>query len=350
MIKKIAAIVRQDTAVGYYRLIQPIRFLKREGLVKEARSTDFSGENLYGEHKGKLKFHTEKFKEQIMKAMMTNCDIIWSNFTAFRPEMLRMMDYRKFSHGKLIIDIDDNLYAVHSDNPVAKVTSILTKEIDLSLKIADGITVSVPSLKKLYEPINKNIYIKPNGLDLSLWKPKYKRHTKIRIGWRGAQGHLADLNLVLEPIKAIIKDYDCEFITFGVKPNFVIEGHQHYDWVGFQKYPKKLADLNLDMMIVPLIDSSYNRCKSNLAILEASVLKIPVVASPTENQKGLNCLYASTNYEWYEQLEKLIKNKKLRLKIIKEQYQDLKRFNEKNLIKGLYNWMDKLPKRKDLEP
>jgi len=75
------------------------------------------------------------------------------------------------------------------------------------------------------------------------------------------------------------------------------------------------------------------------------------VASPTENQKGMKCLYASTSFEWYEQLERLVKDEKLRKKIASEQYKDLKnRFDMNVLIKPMHEWMNKLPRRKDLEP
>ena len=342
---KITGLIRQDTGVGFYRLVQPLRFLKRNNLVKDARMSFFSGDNTWGEQDGRLVM-TEKIFYNICK----DTDVIWSNFTAVRDDMLRMLDARKQFKAKLILDVDDNLYAVHRDNPVARAADTFIKEIELSLKIADGLTVSVPSLKKLYEPLNKNIFVNPNGIDLNLWKPNDKQNKKLRIGWRGAYGHLSDLNLVKPVIESICKDYNCEFITLGAKPNFTFQGHRHIEPVGLAKYPKKISELNFDIGIVPLIDSSYNRCKSNLNILEFSALKIPVVASPTENQKDMKCLYASSNYEWYEQLERLIQDEILRKKVAEEQYKDLLyRFDMNKLVKPLSDWMDKLPRRTDLE-
>jgi hypothetical protein len=184
-----------------------------------------------------------------------------------------------------------------------------------------------------------------------LWDVRRKPKRKIRIGWRGAYGHKQDLNLVEDVLKRICVDYNVEFVTFGVEPSFKTKNHIHHDWVPFQEFIPKLTELNFDIAIVPLIDSSYNRCKSNLAILEHSMLKTAVVASPTENQKGLPCLYASTNYEWYDQLERLIKDKKFRLEQGQKQYNYVKKYFDMNVLIGnLAKWFEKLPRRKDLEP
>ena len=344
--KKVAGLIRQDSGVGFYRLVQPLRFLKRTGLIKDARMSWFSGDNIWGEKDGRL-----VMEEKLFYNICKDADVIWSNFTAVRDDMLRMLDARKQFNSKLILDIDDNLYAVHRDNPVARSADVFIKEIELSLKIADGLTVSVPTLKKLYEPLNKNIFVQPNGIDLKLWKPKHKKNKKLKIGWRGAYGHLPDLNLIKSAIEAICKDYDCEFVTFGAKPDFTFTGHSHIEPVGLVEFPKKIAQANFDIGVVPLIDSSYNRCKSNLNILEFSALKVPVVASPTENQKDMKCLYATSNYEWYEKLERLVKDEMLRKKVAEEQYNDLlNRFDMNKLVKPLSEWMDKLERRRDLEP
>lgn len=361
MLSKVSCLVRMDSAVGFYRLWQPAFFMLKEKLIKMVASSAFSGSNTWGEYKGKL-----ILKEDIFAMICKNTDVIWSNFTASKDEIVRMLDARKWSGGKLIIDIDDNVYAVSKDNP-GEVAKKLAPEIEKSFQVADGLTVSVPYLKKLYEPFNKNIYINPNGLDFGLFsRLKVRPHKKIRIGWRGAYGHKDDLELVYPAMKQLIKDYGVEFVVLGVSPkeglvapDFPVEWNS---WVNFcdkdpkthrTKYTfyKKLADLGLDIAVVPLIDSSYNRAKSNLNVLEWSGLHIPVVASPTENQKDMPINYALNSYEWYDRLENLIKDRSKRLywgekahRFVKENY------NMKDIATKLASWLDKLPRRKDMEP
>jgi len=346
-INKVAAILRQDTGVGYYRLGQPTMFLDRITKGK-CRITPFTGKNepvTIGQEDSKLGWN-----DTTLMKLAQDADVIWTNIVYDYNEMIKMLDLREWSGAKWVVDIDDNLYAVSTDNPGSNNTKLLRDNFELCLRLADGVTVSVPTLKKLYGNLNKNIFVMPNGTDLDWWKKlKVKRHKGIRIGWRGAYGHKADINLVRPVIEEIQKNYDnVAFVSFGAKPTFKTE---HHEWVDFLKFPKKLASLNLDIAIVPLVDSSYNRCKSNLAIQEFSALKVPVVASPTLNQKNMPVLYASTNHDWYEQLVKLIETPKLRKEQGQKQYKHVKdKYSMSLLVKPLSEWLSKLPRRKDIKP
>jgi glycosyltransferase involved in cell wall biosynthesis len=351
VLNKVSVLIRQDTAVGYYRLLQPLKFLVYEGYCKEGNQSGFSGTSFYGEdNTAQMRWDIDKTLQAFLKRC-DGSDIIWTNFTPSTDEILKLMDLRKHTGAKIVVDVDDNLQAVTLDNPASTNARTFRPNLELSLVCADGITTSVPVLKEQYSRLNKNIFVQPNGIDLDMWKFKNKPHKRLRIMWRGAYGHRADLDSIKGPLKAIMNDYKVEFITMGAEPPFNLARQTSYKTVDFTDYPQKLADINPDIAIVPLIDSAYNRSKSNLAVLEFSALKIPVIASPTENQKGMKCLYAETNYEWYEQLEKLIKNQELRKKTSQNQWVDLNtRFNMKILVKDLANWFENLDRRKDLEP
>ena len=69
-------------------------------------------------------------------------------------------------------------------------------------------------------------------------------------------------------LEAIFKDYKVKLVTLGWD-GFQFDGSaEKHEWVPIFDYPQKLASLNLDIAIVPLVDSAYNRCKSNIAFLE----------------------------------------------------------------------------------
>jgi hypothetical protein len=354
-----SAIVRQDSGVGFYRLVQPLRFLKRQGLA-EVRMTPFSGRLTIGEQKDA----TMPYPDKLFMYITEKADVIWSNFTVNYDEMLKMLNLRHHWGAKLIIDIDDNMYAVARDNPGKKNADRLIENIELSLSIADGLTVSVPTLKDTYAHLNPNIFVNPNGIDFDLLKPKNYRKGKLRIGWEGAYGHRADLELIYPAIRELKKNYDFTFVIFGMTPKdgmkpppFEVEYHgweyfgDEVEQMNVYPYYDKLVSLNLDIAVAPLIDSAYNRCKSNLRILENSALKIPIVASPVLNYQDMPVLYASTNYDWYAQLEKLIKNQQLRSELGQRQYDFVfQHFNETDIVHPLHDWMRQLPRRTDLQP
>lgn len=342
ILDKVAIWPRQDTGVGFYRLIQPARFLKRTGLVSDTRTIPFSGENAYG---------TFEFNDRTFMDVTKDADIFWSTIIFSDEEFLKVMNLRKWSGAKWVVDIDDNLYAIPFDNPVARRVTGYRENIERCLQMADGITVSVPSLAELYRPLNPNIHIQKNGLDPKIWKPlaaKKKPNARLRIGWRGAYGHKDDLELVYPALQRLQEKYDFDLIAFGVKADR--PDWKHEDWVGILDYPAKLAELNFDIALVPLLDSSYNRCKSNLNWLENAALGSAVIYTPTENQRGLPGIAAKTNFDWYEGLEKLISDAQYRKRIGKE-CQDYvwQHYDMEKVIQELPTWMASIS-RKEIEP
>ncbi|MCW0417378.1 hypothetical protein NB689_003132 [Xanthomonas sacchari] len=55
--------------------------------------------------------------------------------------------------------------------------------------------------------------------------------------------------------------------------------HEVHAGVDFARYPQALAALGLDLALAPLEDNLFNRCKSNLRLLEYGACGYPVVAS-----------------------------------------------------------------------
>lgn len=342
---KVAGIIRQDTAVGLYRIGQPVQFIKRV-TGDDCRITPFTGQN---QPKRLFDYGNDEatWSDQTLMEIAKDADVIICNSLFDENELLKILNLRKWSGAKLVFDIDDDLYAVSTDNPAHKNVPNLIRVFEKCLMVADGVTVSTPALKELYSKLNPNIYVKKNGQDIGAWKDLKSGHRpkEIRIGWRGAQGHGADLSLVRPAIDELKKKYNITFCTLGVEPKD--KPDEVWKFVGTLDFPKTLAKMDLDIAVVPLVDKRYNRAKSNIAVCEFSMLKIPVVASPVENQKDMDGVaYAKNNYEWYEELEKLIVDSKLRKERGKKAYDFVcKNYDEKELVKPLIEWLEKLPRK-----
>lgn len=338
---KYAGWPQQDTAVGFYRIIQPARFLKRQKLVKEARVIPFTGQN-------QTQYYD--WKDKTWMEICDGADVLHTTLLWKQEDILKCLNLRHHFGLKWVVDIDDNIYASSKDNPASDNADILRPNRELCLSLADGLTVSVSNLKELYSQLNPNVLVQPNGIDFKVWdKLQVRKHKKIRIGWRGAYGHKQDLELIRPAMEKIKAAYpNVEFVTFGYSPGFEDET---LSWVSSEKYPEKLAGLGIDIAVVPLIDSGYNRCKSNLNWLEWSALSVPVVYSPTENNKDLPGIPASTSYEWFDALSKLVENAILRKETAGLQNDYAKKhYDMKKLIVPFAEWVDGLPRREDIEP
>lgn len=355
-LNKASLIIKQNTAVGFYRLLQPGAWMEKNGYIKEVKTTTFTGDgNSF--RIGNPKFFKGSDGLRILGdknliPICKNTNVIWTTAIYDIDEIFKILDIREWTDSKWIVDMDDNIYAVSNDNPAQKSARALNKNMETCFKLADGVTVSVPMLKELYKPLNQNIFVQKNALNFNYWKTQpIRKHKGIRIGWEGAYGHKTDVELIVPIIRRLQKDYperNIKFVTMGVDLGI---SDEHHNWVGLLEYPEKLAELDLDIGIAPLIDSNYNRCKSNLRILENSALKYPVVASPTENQKDMPCLYAKNNYDWYFQLERLILDKNLRLETGEKQYKYVReKYDVSKNVENLADWIKDLPQRDDVGP
>jgi GT2 family glycosyltransferase len=193
-----------------------------------------------------------------------------------------MENYKQENNAFIIFGQDDLMTALPPKNPFAKtVYKDVKKRVRKCLSLADRLVVTTEPLAHALSGMVDDIRVVPNYLDESIWGAlQSKRHAgaKPRVGWAGAQQHLGDLELLEEVVRETASEVD--WVFFGMCPPFlrpyVKEVH---DAVEFQRYPEKLAQLNLDIALAPLEHNRFNESKSNLRLLEYGILGWAVVAS-----------------------------------------------------------------------
>lgn len=230
----------------------------------------------------------------------------------------------------ILMEIDDNILSVPVQNPAFAAYSPGSEIRNLTerqMRRVDGLIVSTPYLRTIYREYNPNVYVIPNSIDFKLWG-KTKNHPKrgVRIGWSGGSAHREDLAILEGVIPRILEAHKdaCFVFLHGIAPFLLPLAEKypgrielHKEWAQIDKYPQKIASLDFDIAIAPLVDSSFNRGKSNLRWLEAAALGIPCVASNvghfaetiTPYTDGILC---ETEADWFPALSRLIKEKRLR--------------------------------------
>ena len=94
--------------------------------------------------------------------------------------------------------------------------------------------------------------------------------------------------------------------------------------VPWRKLPELLIDL--DINIAPLqVDNPFSQSKSEIKYMEAAMVEVPTIASPTEAfclaiRSGESGILASNTGEWVDALSALIKNPELRNSIARQAY------------------------------
>jgi len=249
---------------------------------------------------------------------------------------------------KLILDMDDSLWDLHDDNPAHSVWKKGGAAIGNFTSICndvDYITCTNEYLKHLImSKTNKKshqIKVIPNYIDLKVYKhrTKFKDDGQIMLTHFGSSTHWLDLGEkeFFKGVDRIMREYpNVKFRTIGAWiPKFRQKWGSRFDlkygdqdlykWVN-EKFPSYMDDT--DILLTPLVEDVYNKCKSSIKWLEASSAKIPGVWSDirqySEVIDGTNGLLATTGGDWYRGIKSLIDDKEKRRKMGEKAYLDVK--------------------------
>lgn len=185
------------------------------------------------------------------------------------------------------VDYDDNLFEVPIDNGTHHIYSDedIRKNMMYMIANADAVTVSTTTMRDAlmkhvgnvqnFKP--ENIEILTNGFNPRWfwWRQINKRSQKVRVMWRGSKHHEKDLWHVNGHIKKAMKEFpNVEFFFIGHKPWQLFEETENWFHISPttpHSYMKMMYTVRPDICMVPLADNAFNRCKSNIAQLEAAM-------------------------------------------------------------------------------
>lgn len=227
---------------------------------------------------------------------------------------------------------------------VKKGLKTINQTLDTFIKEADLVTCSTEFLATEYRKLNNNVVVLPNCIDPFYFDEPLRNDTDIiRIGLTGSLALTDDID-ILEPIvKHYQNDPRVRIVLFSLPPNkkdkytrkLYQEEYKFWDsvnveWqplVPMEEYYDTLNNLRLDIMLIPRADNYFNRAKSNIKFLEASMFEIPCIAqgfsdglSPYQiNPKDTeNLVLVNDNSQWIPEIEKMIADKKIRRKLGKK--------------------------------
>jgi|GEM_PF-39204 len=234
-----------------------------------------------------------------------------------------------FASGKPVLyEIDDLLTDVPDSNylkPWIVETSELLPEL---LPRFHAVTVSTEQLRLRLECYARKIYVLPNRLNAAAW-PEHSsvgEGGRIRIGYCGTPTHTADLAMIEPALHRIAREYgDAVSFTFMGCANETLAHLPGFRFVPFETtyhaYVQRLQELPLDIVLIPLADNPFNRCKSNIKWLEYSACGIvgiyadlpPYNTTVEHGVTGL--LVGSDPQQWIDAIDLLVGNPELRRSI-----------------------------------
>jgi glycosyltransferase involved in cell wall biosynthesis len=265
---------------------------------------------------------------------------------------------------KIVYELDDVMEDVQESHPVYKDLTPERKRLTLeSISMGDVVTCTTTALKNWYKDINPNIKVLPNYLYLPHWLKPYHKNCSdtLRIGWHGSVAHKDDLDFLHPIIKKVLeKNKKTKFIYVGDGgwsgtkwTTFNFGNKDYFKDIPFDRreyllgsrpdvWADKLASLQLDIGLAPILKTKFSPTKSTCKYLEYSIARIPTVYQKWHYgwkrddgepyvKDGETGLLADTPEEWEEKIQYLIDNPKERERIAKNAFHDV--------IEN-YNWDD----------
>lgn len=338
---KIFGLSSQDTAVYWYRIIQPLQFIAKQKLAYIHHLP------IYGEHKQDLT--TAKYN-RLFELEGKWADVVFSTCALERKYLALLLAMKEKYGVKLVIDLDDDFIStvLEPNNPAYSnflIKSGRAAELaQVCLREADMVVASTEYLKRKYETINPNIVVVKN-CPLPTLMNAINIPDEITIGYAGSGSHQADWAMIEQPIRNVMSRHpEVKVKVLGpvyVSPDLKAE---QQSWVEFLEYPKELTDLGMSIAVAPLKDSMLTRAKSNLRWLEYSSLKVPTIASDVVPFRGAkNIILVSEPEEWEEQLERLVTDVEARTTLGQNSYNEVKeKYDPKNWSRILYEAIDSI--------
>ena len=288
---------------------------------------------------------------------------------------------KQYPNVKIVIDMDD-YWRLNDKHPAYW----LYRQYNLSDKIlyhvknADYVTTTTEYLAKKLREFNKNVTVFPNALkEFSQFKPISTPSNVLRLGIIGGSSHMKDLELLDGVVKQLPKDVlnKVQFVLCGFDKGVMktLDGKdvqvpwEENQWTAIErmltdnystvspahrefleKFEWKIEyssdepykrvwtkDIftygtsynEIDVLLVPLLANDFTACKSELKMVEASVMKKPVIISEVapytncginliEKGGGINpngnCIFINNNKgskAWVKAITKLVNNPSL---------------------------------------
>ncbi len=298
----------QNNAVYYHRLILPFQHMK-----------------------------DVKVRINIGRAILM--DLVWADVMIFSrvidndPYEVReiMNDYNI----KLIIDFDDHykLPPNHILYSSYQLSNMARKQQEFA-RIADQVWVTNKRLASVFQKETDEVYVIPNAIPFGMGQfteEGYIESDRIRFFYAGGKTHQHDIELLEKTCIALRKDplfkQIGQMVLGGYKDDSLaakfywdkIENiwsgkrPQHPTYQRLRELPvQSYMDLynSADVALIPLEDNHFNRCKSNLKVLEAAAKKIPAICSRvetfTDNEPPVRWVYQES--DWLKHIQYYLNN------------------------------------------
>ena len=256
---------------------------------------------------------------------------------------------------QVVMDIDDH-WQLPVNHLYYNTYQDIAERIERNLMQADLVTVTNSNLLNKVKQFNDNVIVMPNALPYGLnqFNDTRVKSDKVRLFWCGSISHDNDIKILKEPLKRLQGRKDIQMVMGGYNDS---DAYTKSIWDKmFSMFTGNLPSIKLhsasptqymdmynfaDIVLIPLEDSDWHACKSNLKILEAAAKRLPVICSnvaPYNMDVDAPVLWVNNQKDWFRYINLLTNNPSLRENLGNELYAwASKRYNFKEINQQRYD-------------
>jgi len=243
------------------------------------------------------------------------CDILM--YSRHTPVAVALLNEMREKHGfKIVVDTDD-WWVTSKEHPKYEFFERSNIGLQIMQHLANADAVITTHERLAEEVPNKNVYIIPNlipyGKD-QFGSIKTRRVNRVRLLYASTIMNYYNTDLIADAMHELV-DLNIEVVIAGyhdspyyekVINNLTADKKIPYMCIDMLPVREYMSGYHGDIMILPSKNTKFNSMKSNLKLLEAAALKIPVVVSRCEPYLDMPVNYFSNKKEFIQQIKCLV--------------------------------------------
>jgi glycosyltransferase involved in cell wall biosynthesis len=255
----------------------------------------------------------------------TNFDIVMASNPHGDPNLMPVLATCSGAKIPVVLDLDNDFAQIPNTHPIYQEYGLdlpdKMRAYTAALLMADQITVPSVMLAETLTAAGHPARVIPDGWIRrnNLWEKGVRRRHTVNIGWIGPAGQEEDMAMIRRMVLRILREFPHALLVIGGDAQV----YQLFDRlpesrrlflppVQTDDYPYLLGQV--DILLVPMRDTPFNRCQSDRRLVEAGARRLPWIASPIPAFVAWEAggLIADTPDEWFSYLRQLILDADLR--------------------------------------